>query len=120
MNKMQTQAFVDDPNIKEIVLGGLGAISMVLFGRWLNNKDSVKVRLRKLEMGHEIIKSEHEFIKNTLINVQDQQKKQNDKLIDLDRDVQRSIDTVEHTLRNVKFTQKLIEDNFLHNRKLTK
>ncbi len=116
---MQAAEFVDDASVKELVVGAIGAISMFFFGRWFNNKDSIKVRLRKLETGHEVIKSEHEFIKNTLINVQEQQKRQGDSLIDLERDVQEAIGTAEHTLRNVKLTQQMLEKNFIHNDQLT-
>lgn len=119
MKNMQAAEFVDDASVKELVVGAIGAISMFFFGRWFNNKDSIKVRLRKLETGHEVIKSEHEFIKNTLINVQEQQKRQGDSLIDLERDVQEAIGTAEHTLRNVKLTQQMLEKNFIHNDQLT-
>lgn len=109
MSKVQANRFIEDLTTTEKTLGIAGFLSSFFFARFFKNSDDIKKRIRSLETGHEIIKSEHEFIKNTLINVQDQQKNHSVRLLDIDRDLIAIKKDVNHTNNNVKGISNQIE-----------
>lgn len=102
MVKTITSNFVEDLDTTDKAIGVIGFLSSFLFLRFFKNNDDIKSRVRNLEKNHEVIKSEHEFMKNTLINVQEQQKKHSSQLVDIDRDLILLKKDINHTNNNVK------------------
>jgi predicted FMN-binding regulatory protein PaiB len=133
MKDMQTDTFIDEPTLKDVIVGVGGAVSMFIMTRFFKSGDSLKERMRKMEefaaaqrIVNENTLSNQETMQNSLngiietIKLQGEvQINQSRDIIDCKREVAETLKAAKHSMRNAKQTRILLEENFIKNGDLT-
>ena len=116
MSTLQANKITELTDFKEAAIGAASAMVVFFSTRFFKNNDSLKERVRELEnfrkemeLSTKQIMSEHEFIRNTLIDLKNHEKETDIKLVKLDRDIRAINKDIRHTNNNVKHGTEMLE-----------